>query len=125
MGLALYLGFFPKNGSEPLALLGNIARTAIVLAFIGWSYDTLAMRHGMIEIYNGPWKRGACPEAIVAHSAPLCYSVLGASYAVIAAWGYQRLVQQGDINRLWWLFLAGFLIISVTSSVPYLLLEQR
>jgi hypothetical protein len=106
-------------------ILGNMARTAAMIGFVGWWHDLLAVRHGVIEIYNGPWKRGASPETIVAHSTPLCYALLGAAYGGISTWGYQTLVQEGNINGLWWLFPLGLVAMTVASSVPYLLMEPR
>jgi hypothetical protein len=126
MGLALYLGFLPAAGTGTGALLANMARTAAVIGFGGWGHDLLAVRHGLIEIYNGAWKRGASPKAIVSHSTPLVYALLGASYAAIASLGYQVLVvQDGSIHNLWWLFPLGLAVMTVVSSVPYLLMEPR
>lgn len=126
MGLGLYLAFFPANHLDAWNILGNMVRTAGLVGFVGWGHDILAVREGVIEIYNGPWKRGASPETIVSHSTPLCYALLGASYAGIATLGYQVLVtQQGNIGNLWWLFPLGLVLMTVVSSVPYLLLEPR
>ena len=126
-GMELYLSFFPpSHGAEIWTLIGNMARTAAMMISIGWTHDLLAVRYGVIEIYNGPWKRGASPETIVAHSAPLCYALLGVAYAGIATLGYQILViQQGNMNNLWWLFSLGLAAMAVASSVPYLLMEPR
>jgi hypothetical protein len=125
-GMELYLSFFPPaHGTEAWTLIGNMARTAAMMVFIGWSHDLIAVREGVIEIYNGPWKRGASPETIVAHSAPLCYALLGATYGAIATWGYRILVQDGNINALWWLFPLAFAAMAVAASVPYLLMEPR
>ena len=126
MGLALYVGFVPAAGTGLWGLLGNMARTASIIGFVGWGHDLLAVRAGVIEIYNGPWKRGASPEAIVSHSTPLCYALLGAAYAGVATLGYDILVaQQQSANNLWWLFPCGLAVMTLVSSVPYLLMEPR
>ncbi len=124
--MELYLGFFPPApGNEAWALIGNMARTAAIMVFIGWSHDLIAVREGVIEIYNASWKRGASPETIVSQSTPLCYALLGAAYGGMATWGYQILVQQGNINALWWLFPLSFAVMALAGSIPYLLMEPR
>lgn len=125
MGLALYVGFFPTLAHEPGLVWGNMARTAALIGFGGWWHDLLAVRHGMIEIYNGPWKRGAVPEVIVAHYAPICFSVLGAAYAGIVTLSYPWLASPGGANHLGWLFPVGLTVMSVAVSLPYLWLENR
>lgn len=125
-GMELYLSFFiPVPGNETWALIGNMARTSAMMVFIGWSHDLIAVREGMIEIYNASWKRGASPEVIVAQSTPLCYALLGAAYGAVTTWGYQIVVQQGNINALWWLFPLSFAIMALVASIPYLLIDPR
>ena len=125
MGLALYLGFFPTTAQGSAFLWGNMARTAALVGFGGWWHDLLAVRHGMIEIYNGPWQRGAVPEVIVAHYAPICFSLLGAAYAGIVTLGQRLLSAPGGASHLGWLFLAGLMVMTMAVSLPYLLLEKR
>lgn len=125
-GMELYVGFFPATQMNLWAFMGNILRTAAMTVVIGWTHDLLAVREGVIEIYNGPWKRGAGPEAIVSHAAPLCYALLGGIYGAVATLGYQLLVvQQGNSAILWWLFPLGLVLMALASSVPYLLMEPR
>ena len=126
MGLGLYLAFFPSPHLEVWNILGNMARTAGLIGFVGWIHDLVGVRDGAIEIFNGPWKRGAGPEAIVSHSTPLCYAFLGITYAGIASVGYQLLVvQPGNGNQLWWIFLLGLALMTLFTSAPYLLMEPR
>ena len=124
MALALYLGFFPNQDGGVSATLGNIARTTAMVGLVGWWHDMLAVRQGMVEIYNRPWKQGAGPEAIVAHYAPICFSLIGASYTGMAIWGYDVLVRQGNVNGLWWLFPLGLALMTLFSAVPYLLIDR-
>ncbi len=126
MGLALYLSFFATNQLDVWNMLGNIARTSTMIGFVGWWHDILAVRHGVIEIYNGPWKHGASPETIVSHATPYCYVFLGAAYAGIATLGYPMLTtQNANINHFGWLFLLGLILMTLGASVPYLLLEPQ
>jgi hypothetical protein len=126
MGLGLYLAFFPLKNLEVWNILGNMARTACILGFVGWAHDLVAVREGMIEVFNGPWKRGASPETIVSHSIPLCYVSLGAAYCGIASLGYQVLVvQPGNSYQLLWLFPLGLTVMAIFTSMPYLMMDPR
>ena len=126
MGLGLYIAFLPSQTLDGWNILGNMARTACVIGFVGWVHDLIAARQGVVEIFNLPWKRGASPEAIVSYSTPLCYALLGITYAGIASFGYQILVvQTGNVQQLWWIFLLGLILMTVFTAVPYLLMESR
>ncbi len=120
MGLVMCFAFFTPANNDWLTLLGNMARGAGILGFVLWTHDLIAIREGMMEVYNEPWKRGAPPEVIVAQYAPLCSSLLGASYASIVTLGYQTIALDKNINSLWWLFPLGLAVMSATISLPFL-----
>ena len=120
MGFVMYIAFFPPANHDLLTFLGNMARCAGILGFVLWTHDLIAMREGMLEVYSEPWKRGATPEVVAAQYAPLCFSLLGASYAGIVSFGYQTLVLDKNINSLWWLFPLGLTVMSVAISLPFL-----
>lgn len=122
MGLALYVAAEPVEAAAWPALAVAL-RCAALVGFVGWWHDLIAVRAGMVEIYNPPWKRGAGPEAIVAHYAPICFSILGASYGIIGAAGRHFLA--ADARHLWWLFPVGLVAMSAATCVPYLLLEKH
>jgi hypothetical protein len=120
LGLAAYIAFIPPSHNDWLTLLGNLARSAGLIGFIGWAHDTLAVREGEMEVYNEAWKRGAPPEVITAQYAPLCFSLLGACYAGVITLGYQTLVLDKNINSLWWLFPLGLTVMSAAISLPFI-----
>jgi hypothetical protein len=120
MGLVMYFAFFTPANNDWSTLLGNMARGAGILGFVGWTHDLIAIREGLMEVYNEPWKRGAAPEVITAQYAPLCFSLLGACYAGIVTLGYQTLVLDNNVNSLWWLFPIGLTIMSAAISLPFL-----
>lgn len=120
LGLAAYIAFTPPSHNDWLTLLGNMARSAGLIGFIGWAHDTIAIREGEMEVYNEAWKRAAPPEVISAQYAPLCFSLLGACYAGMVTLGYQTLVLDKNINSLWWLFPLGLTVMSASISLPFL-----
>jgi hypothetical protein len=120
LGLTMYIAFIPPAHGDWLTLLGNMARGAGLIGFIGWTHDTIAIREGEMEVYSREWKRGAAPEVIAAHYAPLAFSALGACYAGVITLGYQTLVLEQDINSLWWLFPLGLAILCASISLPFL-----
>jgi len=120
MGFVMYFAFFPPANNDWSTLLGNMARCAGILGFVLWAHDLIAMREGMLEVYSESWKRGATPEVVAARYAPLCFLLLGASYAGIVSLGYQTLVLDKNINSLWWLFPLGLTVMSVAISLPFL-----
>ena len=116
----MYFAFLTPARNDWLTLLGNMARGAGILGFVGWTHDLIAIREGLMEVHNEPWKRGAAPEVITAQYAPFCFSLLGAYYAGIVTLGYQSLVLDKNINSLWWLFPLGLTVMSVATSLPFL-----
>lgn len=120
LGLAIYVAFFPPAPNDWGTLIGNMARGAGILGFVGWTHDTIAIREGLMEVYNAAWKRGAAPEVIAAQYAPVCFSLLGACYAGTVTLGYQTLVLDQNVNSLWWLFPLGLTLMSASISLPFI-----
>lgn len=120
LSLALYIGFVPIPEGGVWASLANIVRTAAIIGFLGWWHDLIAIRQGVLEVHNRPWRQGAAPEVIVTQYAPLCFALIGAIYAGMAVWGYQALVRQGNVNALWWLFPVGLVLMALATMSPLL-----
>lgn len=119
MGLALFLTFTPPAQNDWLTLLLNMTRNAGLLGFIGWTHDLIAIRAGMMEVYNDEWKRGAPAEVVAAQYAPLCFSLLGAAYAGIVTLGYQTLAADQNPDALWRLLPLGLVLMSAAISLPF------
>jgi hypothetical protein len=119
-GLVLLVAFAPPARDDWPIILLNMARGAGLLGFVGWTHDRIAIREGLMEVYNEAWKRGAPAEVIAAHYAPLCFSLLGATYACIVTLGYQTLVLDQNPASLWWLFPLGLTVMSAAISLPFL-----
>ncbi|PKN90852.1 MAG: hypothetical protein CVU44_21960 [Chloroflexi bacterium HGW-Chloroflexi-6] len=121
MGLVMYVAFFPPAAQNDWGtLLGNMARGAGILGFVGWTHDLIAIRAGLMEVYNQEWKRGAAPEVIAAQYAPLSFCLLGACYAGLVTLGYQSVVLENNLASLGWLFPLGLAILSASISLPFL-----
>ncbi len=122
MGMALYLSAYPVWNPNWSVLVVAL-RSASVVGFVAWWHDLLAVRNGMVEIYNPPWKRGEGPEAIVSYYAPICFSILGAAYGILGTAGRYFLAIDGD--HLYWLFPTGLIGLSAATCIPYLILDRE
>ena len=64
--------------------LGGTAATALLvgtaLGAINWLYDALAIRHGVLAVYNQPWADGASPAAIAGDYVVWFFGVFGLIY---------------------------------------------
>ncbi len=120
LGLVILVAFMPPARNDWPTLLLNMARGAGLLGFVGWTHDTIAIREGVMEVYNEAWKRGAPAEVIAAQYAPLSFSLLGAVYAGIVTLGYQTLVLDQNSASLWRLFPLGLTLMSAAISLPFL-----
>ncbi|MGD0722673.1 MAG: hypothetical protein ABR970_16690 [Roseiarcus sp.] len=78
----LSLPIFPAPSAEPTAssILGVALGVGALLLFVNWIYDALALRHGVLEVYNQPWADGAGPWAIAADYACWFFGVFGLLY---------------------------------------------
>lgn len=99
--------------------------TGALNGFVLWIHDILIVRHGMVEIYNGPAKKGRSPEEIVAHYAPLCFFLIGLTYAAAGVAAFQILVVNGPAKGMvvFWLSLTGAALMLTLPSVAYHLIE--
>jgi hypothetical protein len=66
----------PGNGD----IAGAGLRTGAILLAVNWIYDALAIRHGIIEVYNQPWADGGTEWAITADYVPWFFGVVGLLY---------------------------------------------
>jgi hypothetical protein len=89
--------------------------------FVAWMHDILIVRHGIVEIYNRPAAEGRSPEEIVTHYAPLCFFLLGLTYAAGALLAFQTFVvhQQTNAASIVWVSLAGVVLMFSLPSLAY------
>ena len=69
---------------EAQPTLGTILASGLLvgtlLLAVNWIYDALALKHGVLEVYNQPWADGAGPWAIAADYVPWFFGLFGVLY---------------------------------------------
>ena len=109
--------------------LGAVIRvllcTGALHGFVLWIHDILIVRHGMVEIYNRPAAEGRSPEEIVAHYAPLCFFLIGLTYAAGTLFAFQTFVvrHKTDVGSVGWVSLVGVVLMFSLPSLAYRALE--
>lgn len=121
MGLLLLIPFLGQTAdSFSLTRAVSIVLCAAMLhGFLLWLHDIGIVHCGMVEIYNRPAKEGRSPAEIVTYYAPLCFSLIGAAYAISAAIAYEGLVVRqatGTLTQAWMLAVG----VALTFTVPSL-----
>ena len=116
---ALTLACMGAPDAQPTAAV--IARTAALtgalLFAVNWIYDALALKHGVLEVYNQPWADGAGPAVIAADYVPWFFGMFGVIY------GAGLRVAEGALltaPSLAGAFGLGALLIGATISLPSL-----
>ena len=126
----LLLVSFLGTPREPLSL-ATIVRvllcTGALHGFVLWIHDILMVRHEMVEIYNAPAAAGRGPEAIVTHYAPLCFFLIGFSYAGAGLLAFQTFTvhHQTDPASVIRVSLIGVALLFSVPSLAYRALEKR
>jgi hypothetical protein len=70
----------PSAAPAPSSILAVAFAVGVVLLSVNWTYDALALRHGVLEVYNQPWADGAGPWTIAADYSCWFFGVFGALY---------------------------------------------
>lgn len=63
------------------SVLQAAALTGALLLAVNWAYDALAIRAGVLEVYNQPWSQGAGPWTIAADYVLWFFGLFGFVYA--------------------------------------------
>lgn len=93
-----------------------------VLGWLNLLYDVVALRSGILKVYNQPWAEGRGPEAVALDYAPWFFGGFGGSYAL--ALGYLELSGEMSWNRVPAVFL-GMLVFTVLVPVLGYTLQSR
>jgi hypothetical protein len=101
--------------------------TGALNGFVYWIHDILMVRHGLVEIYNRPAAEGRSPEEIVTHYAPLCFFLIGLTYAAAALLAFQIFVihSQTDLSSIIWVSLVGMGLMVSAPTLVYRMLESK
>ena len=99
--------------------------TGALHGYVLWIHDVLIVRHGMVEIYNPPAAEGRSPEEIVTHYAPLCFFLIGLTYAAGALFAFQTFVvhHKTDVGSVVWVSFVGVILMFLLPSLAYRALE--
>lgn len=119
-GTATALLTLPLVGpADPAPSLGTILSTGLVvgmvLFLVNWAYDALALRHGILEVYNQPWSDGAGPWAIAADYSPWFFGLFGVIYGAGLKVAEGRLLDHPDLATA---VALGCILVAATSLLP-------
>ena len=120
---------FLGTAHEPVSA-GAAARilicTGALHGFVLWLHDILIVRHDMVEIFNRPAREGRSPEEIVTHYAPLCFFLIGLTYAASSLLAFQIIVINGNTKSmaLFWLSVAGIGLMLTIPSIAYRIIDS-
>jgi hypothetical protein len=92
-----------------------------------WIHDILMVKHGMVEIYNTPAADGRSPEAIVTRYAPLCFFLIGLTYAAACLLAFETFTvrRKTDLVSVMWVSLTGLVLLFSVPSMAYRATEGR
>lgn len=89
----------------------------LVLFLVNWAYDAVALRHGILEVYNQPWSEGAGPWRIAADYAPWFFGVFGLVYGAGLRIAEAELIAAPDPGRA---AVIGAGLVAATITLPTL-----
>lgn len=129
MSCPLLLSFIDlsKESLCTATVIRILLTTAGLQAFVLWIHDILLVKHDMVEIRNRPGRNNKSPEEIVTHYAPLCFFLLGITYAAAAVIAFYTFVVQENVTlaanvRVW---LWGLLFLLTLPGIAYQITENR
>jgi hypothetical protein len=95
--------------------------TGALYGYMAWVHDILMVRHDMVEIYSRSAAERRSPEEIVTHYAPLCFFLLGLTYAAGALLAFQTFVvhHKTDAASIVWVSLVGAILMFSLPSLAY------
>lgn len=99
-------------------VLGASLRVGCVLLAVNWLYDALAIRYGLLEVYNQPWAQGLGAWAVAADYVVWFFGVFGLIYGAGMKLAEAALMPAATVPRA---FSWGAAMVLATISVPTLL----
>jgi hypothetical protein len=119
-----FLGTPPQALTIP-AIIRILLSTAALHGFVLWIHDILLVKHAMVEIHNRPAAEGRSPEEIVTYYAPLCFSLLGLTYAAGSVLAFRVFVTQHQTtwSSIQWVWLTAIAMTFLIPSLAYRFLE--
>lgn len=125
----LYISFLgtPIDSLSLGVIFRVLLCTAVLNAFFSWLHDILLVKYDMVEIYNQPAAEGKSPEEIVTHYAPICFFLIGLTYAGSCLFAYHLFLVLHDLSfrSVVWVSLAGIAAMFSLPSLAYHWLEEN
>jgi len=126
---ALFLSFLgtPHGDLDWGTMLRVLLATGAIHAYKGWVYDIGLLRHGFTEVTSVPRLRGKSPEEVAAHYVPVCFFLIGVTYALGALVAYHDFVapQRLDAWRHVRAWAVGGVAMVAIPSLAYGFIERR
>ncbi len=126
---ALFLSFLgtPDGPLGYGTILRVLLATGAIHAYKGWVYDIGLLRHGFSEITSVPRLTGKSPEEVAGHYVPVCFFLIGLTYAMGALVAYHFFVdmQRTDVWSHVWAWSTGGIAMVAIPSMAYGIIERR
>lgn len=108
----------PAEG-DPSAtgILATGLRVGAVLFLVNWIYDALALRHGILEVYNQPWSERAGPWRVALDYAPWFFGLFGVIWGIGLRLAEARLLGRSDPAAA---MAVGAALVAATITLPTL-----
>lgn len=126
---ALFLCFLgtPEGPLGSGTIVRVLLATGAVHAYKGWIYDIALLRYGFTELTSVPRLKGKSPEEVAGHYVPVCFFLIGLTYALGALVAYHLFVVQhrSDVwsHLVAWMIGGGAMM--AAPSLAYGVIEYR
>ena len=127
MSPLLFLSFLgsPLNVISVGVVVRIILCTAALHGYVLWIHDVFIVKLKMVEIFNPPAYQNRSPEEIVFYYAPLCFFLIGLTYAVSSVLAFWVFVVRHQVTMasVTCLCLVGMALMFSLPSLAYRYLE--
>ncbi|WP_165784331.1 hypothetical protein [Zhengella mangrovi] len=113
--IVLPLAGSPLAGADPAAAWQTGLAAGAVLLAVNWIYDALAIRHGVLEVYNQPAAESASAWAIAGDYVIWFFGLFGLIYGAGLKLAEPMLLAGGGWGTA---FLAGAAMVAATAILP-------
>ena len=126
---ALFLCFLgtPEGPLGYGTILRVLLATGAIHAYKGWIYDIALLRYGFTEITSVPRLRGKSPEEVAGHYVPVCFFLIGLTYALgtLVAYHFFVVLHRTDVWSHVWSWTTGGVAMVAIPSLAYGIIERQ
>jgi hypothetical protein len=128
MSVYLFLSFYGIPFGEsvpPFHMMMVMLVSAGLHGYVSWIHDIYIVRLGMVEIFHPAAKKLKSAEEIVFQYAPLCFFMIGLTYALSSLIAYDQFIvhNRAGAGGFALLLAGGFMLMAIVSSLGYGLTE--